>query len=122
MSNQIIKECLYCRDPATYSPIEGAEKLGIKIYFCYPCQAEFTFSEDYISWTQSLYTTINGKAYRCGGFTGSDTFTIWIIKKPGVPGLFINKDMKCLMTFKEGFSNINPDNVKDKIKTCLMFQ
>jgi len=109
--------CQFCNNETTYHPIDILNRYTLKVYFCYPCQAE------YVSMFGNrihIYATLNDRLYR---WTNNDNCLgqLWIINSPGIPGSELNEDVELLKTFKENMPEINPSNAKEKIKLLLLF-
>lgn len=111
-------KCRYCNKDAPYTPLEKYEKLGIKIYFCVSCQAEYVFQHEH-AWSESIYISIGHRMFRWTliGRSGQ----IWHIGKPGVPGHLENQELSFLKEFRYNIPNITPNNIHQKLQTWLPF-
>jgi hypothetical protein len=121
-----VRNCKFCKAPATYAPVDRMDSFGIKVYFCHPCSAEYLYftrgdapCEKPSSF--SLYTVINSKMYRWT-VRADDGVQVWHVKKPGIPGVSINQDMTPVVYIKDiETANINPQNIQVKLQTWLPF-
>ena len=115
--------CQFCQQPAPYSPLEEMEMHAIKVYWCEPCHAEYLqFSESPHVNSCSLYTTVSGRMYRWT-VSALGQASLWYIKKPGIPGVKVNRETQQLMHLsKEDVQPvITPQNIHHKISTYLLF-
>lgn len=121
-----VRNCQFCENPTTYAPLDQMENFGIKVYFCHPCQSEYLYlsREGVINETPSsfsLYTTINNKMYRWTRMAGGGVH-VWLVKKPGIPGIRINSEMESVVYIEEDEPfNINPQNIQVKLQIWLPF-
>lgn len=117
----IIQPCKFCQQDVLYRPIEELEHLGVKVYFCYDCSAEYLYwGSDSID-SVSIYTTYRERMYRWTVISGGTSAHLWYIKTPGVPGSRKNEDMELIKTFKEDLPIITPDNFIEKLSVYLLF-
>jgi hypothetical protein len=119
-----IRDCKFCQNKPTYSPLDRMEEFGIKVYFCHPCQAEYLyFSREGVineePSSASLYVKVNNKMYRWSVLSDGRG-QLWLVNKPGIPGSKINEGYESVFHTYE-VSNITPQNIKEKIRTWLMF-
>lgn len=114
-----VLSCKFCNFPPVYAPIDEMEKFDVKIYFCYPCQAEYIYFNSYRLASISLYTDVNNKKYRwtmpVAGYK-----QLWLIKDPGVPGTRKNNNLELIRSFKDDMYEITPINIQEKIKIWLL--
>lgn len=99
------------------------EMVGIKVYWCDGCCAEYLYFEDDDQVNCcSLYTTINNKMYRWTT-TASGATHLCYIEHPGVPGKTINRDTIILFSTKDrgDLPVVTPHTVKQKIGIYLLF-
>lgn len=125
--------CKYCQQEAEYKPIERVEAVGGKIYWCGTCNCEIVHWQKGNSViSHSLYTTVNGRMFRWTTTNEDPPFAaLWRVGKPGIVGIFINEDVKCIATFGDisdsslGVSDvipeITPQNIQDKLSKYLPF-
>lgn len=115
--------CRFCQQPVPYSPIDQASKMGLDIYWCQTCQAEYLYFRDStFASSCSLYTQIKDKTYRWTT-TATDRSILWYVKTPGTPKITINKDCELLYSMgpEDNQPNITPNNIQHKVKTYLIF-
>lgn len=117
---QNFRSCIYCKENIPYESISELEILGIKVYFCFVCQAEHLyFSNDNLA-SVSLYTTINSNLYRwtmpCKGNN-----QLWLVKNQELPFSRKKSNTELVKCFDEISYNVNPKNVYKKIKNLLIF-
>jgi hypothetical protein len=113
--------CQFCGQGAGYAPLPDRDTKGVSIYFCHPCQAEYLVYWDGPQASVSLYTEINGETYRWTS-TNANTYTLNHIIDPGVPGVRGNGDIKLIRYFRDiPNPNVTPQNVKEKVRTWLVF-
>lgn len=114
--------CQFCKKEAPYKPLEEMEKLEVKVYFCFTCNAEYLVWKNGSLGSISLYTIINKKMYR---WTDNlhGTVSLNYVKEPGEPGVRTNKLENILVLGPEvpKPSSVTPDNVEDKIRNYLIF-
>jgi hypothetical protein len=120
------KDCVYCQQPTTYSPIGiGQDTNGkplriLRVYFCSPCSAEYVFwSDNGDLATTHLYTTIGENMYRWTLTANPPEARLFIIREPGVPGKVPNKGIERLQLFQEDILDITPSNIQEKIGFLL---
>lgn len=97
--------------------------MGVDVYFCHPCLAEYLYFRDSDNSNScSLYTHLNGKQYRWTT-TATGRATLWYIKTPGTTGKQIGRGLQSLFTLsvEDNQPVITPENVARKIKTILVF-
>lgn len=112
--------CKHCEQMAVHAPLPKLELLGIHVYFCDPCKAEYVYHEDYTMWSESIYVTVNSKMFRwTRSALGSGQ--IWFIGVPGIPGVIENKEVSLIKHFDEDIPIINPSNIYKKLHTLLTF-
>lgn len=115
--------CQFCQQAAVYSPIEEMELMSIRVHWCAQCHAEYLhFSESPVVNSWSLYITISERMYRWT-VTALGAASLWYIKEPGVPGSRANRNYQRLLnlTKEDVQPTINPQNIKSKIQTYLLF-
>lgn len=117
MRNSIV--CRFCKNPAQHKPLKEAQLVGVEVYFCFNCGAEYSTYGDRENIYYSLYTFINNKLYRWS--LGGTTVYLSHIGMPGEPGVRVNEEVKVILAFPEEEINVNPQNVNDKTKTILLF-
>jgi hypothetical protein len=116
----IVEPCRFCQQDVSYAPLDSMEGLGIKVYFCYTCSAEYMYSMHFNTFNStSIYATFNNKMYRWS-MTGNAAH-LWYIKTPGIPGCKENKDLDLIKTFKDNLPDITPDNFIEKLSVYLLF-
>lgn len=115
-----MKICQFCNNKATHQPVPEMEKHGVKVFFCNPCQAEYVlFTDSSLAYT-SIYTEINQKLYRWT--ISSISANLYQIGIPGTPGVSTNQNVKHIKHFNiNQISEINPSNIKNKLKLILTF-
>lgn len=112
--------CQFCQKLVKYSPIERMESVGIEVYWCETCHAEYLrrVSEETIR-SCSLYTIIDGRTYRWSvnhvGYA-----SLWHVVNPGIPGQTMNGKNVWLYGTRE-HKSITPQTVNEKIRTYLLF-
>lgn len=123
-----LKECTFCKQPATHCPIAEMSAQAFDIWFCYPCKAEFvrlkllhsTFVLDE-NFRCNLYTSIDDRQFK---YTMNRDGSIQVFKVgiPGVPGVSYNRDCTMIMYFKPGNKlQITPTNINEKLRTYITF-
>jgi hypothetical protein len=112
--------CRFCQQIAPYTPLEDMELHGIKVYYCFSCQAEYIYWRDGTIANTSLYTSINDKMYRWSVYP-NDGMRLWYFRVPGIPGARANKGGKVLFHIENNYANITPQNVEAKIRNILLF-
>lgn len=114
--------CHFCNKQTACVPLN--ETTFIEVYFCYGCQAEYTYWNACEEPTfVHLYTTINNNMYRWSTFfvNKKQRGAIFHVKEPGIPGVKPNKDLKRVKSFSSNLPTITPDNVNVKLKFMLLF-
>jgi len=115
--------CRFCQHPTPHSPLEEMDRMGVDVYWCETCHAEYLYFKDsnYCN-SCSLYTQLNDKHYRWTTSATGYAF-LWYIRELGIPGKLVNRDMNVLFSLSAGDNqpDITPDNVARKIKTMLIF-
>jgi hypothetical protein len=114
-------KCQFCQQDATFAPLDEMKDYGVDVYFCHTCQAEYlVFQKTNFINSVSLYTTINKKMYRVTNIQNT-LVQLWYIKNPGIPGTRKNTDLSLIASFKEDLPKVTPLNIKDKVRTLLVF-
>lgn len=111
-------KCLFCSNSPEYKPLQEMGQYGARIYFCFNCNAEYTFWNNEQNLYYSLYAVINNRMYRWS--SNPHNSYLYYIKEPGEPGVKANKKLELLKHF-EGPSNVTPTNIKEKLKIILTF-
>lgn len=123
MNNDTIELCKFCQQDVLYRPLEELEHLGVKVYFCYDCSAEYLYWDNANLGssfaTTSIYTTYKDKMYRWT--TTGNSAHLWYIKTPGIPGTRKNENLELIKTFNSNLPDITPDNIQDKLSVYLLF-
>ncbi|CAB4196603.1 hypothetical protein UFOVP1290_123 [uncultured Caudovirales phage] len=112
--------CKFCKNEAQYTPLVEMEKLGVEIYFCYPCNTE------YLCWKitdygYSIYTDFKDKTYRWSTDMNNTYGDLYSIDDPGIPGVKKNEGLKMIKSFKGDLPDITPSNINEKLSVYLWF-
>jgi hypothetical protein len=121
---QAPQPCQFCQQFPHYAPLEEMENHGVKVFFCHPCRAEYLCWDDNNTYSSvSIYTEIQNRIYRWTRWTNTakGAAQLWLIKNPGVPGTRRNQNLESVMYLEKDIPDITPDNIKEKIKTWLLF-
>ena len=119
--------CQFCQAGASYAPLEELEAYDVKVFFCYPCQAEYLYYKNDLltAASVSLYAEVNHKNYRWTVFNEKQCGTLWWIKAIGIPGVRVNKDLIHLLSFdtrkEEKVPQLTPFDVAERILLWLPF-
>ena len=97
----------------------GISAIRITAYFCYDCNYEYAPIGGMKN--HHLYKKLSTGMYRWSYDETTQTARVWYIGKPGVPGESPNEDLKLLKSFEDNHSDVNPDNVEEKLKLVLTF-
>lgn len=112
--------CQFCYKCTHYKPLKAMKDLGVDVYFCFACNAEYLVWQNSNIGSVSLYTTINEKMYRWT--VAGDRHTLWYVENPGVPGFETNKNLKHILSIDENSTKpvMTPNNIQEKIRTYLL--
>jgi hypothetical protein len=113
-------KCKFCQQEPEYKPLKEMSNLGVKVYFCFKCNAEYLYWQNDQLGSISLYLTLNNNMYRwtdsLNGF-----MILYHVYIPGIPGEKVNalKSIFCL-TPEQAKPEITPDNIANKIRNYLL--
>lgn len=123
-----MKYCSFCQGPLIYRRIEVLLDNGCEAFCCHSCDTAFIYwiapnkSIDDLA-AYCIYTEVNSKRYRWSK-TSSGGEICYIEKSvPMMEEMNHMRFVHVLLSFddKQGTPNINPTNIKEKIKTLITF-
>lgn len=110
--------CKFCSEIIVPIGAEHMNQLGILVYSCEPCAAEYLYWSGSMSLSAiALYTTFNNKMYRWSQSTSGLNVINISNEKEKLGATFPNQTLK---KFK-GNIEINPQNISSKIGMMLTF-
>jgi hypothetical protein len=114
-------KCKFCNQEPEYKPLKEMENLGVRVFFCFTCNAEYLVWQNGSIGTISLYTIINDKMYRWTDIQNG-VVACYHIVRPGVPGESINESKIIFSLNPDQIKpDINPQNIAQKIRNYLLF-
>jgi hypothetical protein len=113
------KPCKFCHDQAQYHEQAMMEQLGIYVYGCSACKAEYLYYKNGRLGSYSLYTFFNGKKYRWTVTCSTSEARLFEVLNPDIYDVQA-RNFKLIHHFSQA-PDISPINIKEKIPTYLLF-